>query len=633
MKYTLIILIVTTYLISSGLSQNYLVPQPEIIRGTSYNRITRTLTENEIDRKLFSKQGASEWVRIAAMSGGTEDHGFSVALTTDPGWHRIVYADYDRWIKSYGDNAGDTQFNQPNGIARARLAQKPFIGSFITYTMPIYVADSGNDRVVELTMTMQYASTLDFHSVELQYRREFTGIGSSAGPLKYPIDVAYQSVGTSTNPDAGNLWVTDTGNHRVVRIRLSDGSITGTYGSYGSGEGKFIYPSRLAVEKDGIGAAVYVVDNGNQRLVKIKPVEQQNDDKTNGVLIGWSWLLEKPFNGRFYYGLYDDPYGCPWAVDELNHAIVRFDHNLNELFYHGDYGVGQTVNKLNRPVDIYRFKRNIFENGVQTIQETDISQVTEEWSSGSGQLKFLSQPRMVNNTFSYTHIFEGGGGGGGPRLNRNIGNSPMIPCNLTGWFGTDFSFKTTDSGRITAKIFDDNDTRIVKTICDNKLYQPGQVNLTWDGYDDMTRDIYARCDYLIRITFKSIYGYPNDFTNLFPISIGSGNSPLPKSSLAATGNIPEKFEVFPNYPNPFNSTTHIRYQLPERGTVKLTIYNVLGQQVKTLVNENQEPGSYTVAWQGVNDVGVVVGSGVYFYVTIFTGKQKQQLIQKMLYLK
>ena len=315
---------------------------------------------------------------------------------------------------------------------------------------------------------------------------------------------------------------------------------------------------------------------------------------------------------------------------------MRFDHNLNELFYHGDYGVGQTTNKLNRPVDIYRFKRNIFENGVQTIQETDISHITEEWSSGSGQLKFLSQPRMVNNTFSHTHIYEGGGSGGRPpRPKQDKGNILLIPQPPANWFGTDFSFKITDIGRITAKIWNHDDTRVVKTICQNKLFQTGQVNLSWDGYDEVTEMKYDRCNYHLRITFKSIYGYPHDFRNLFAINIPncSGRSPLPKSNLT-TGNIPEKFEVFPNYPNPFNSTTHIRYQLPERGKVKITIYNVLGQQVKTLVNEAQEPGTYTAAWQGVNDAGVVVGSGVYFYVVKFGSKKLlQSSTQKLLLLK
>jgi hypothetical protein len=77
--------------------------------------------------------------------------------------------------------------------------------------------------------------------------------------------------------------------------------------------------------------------------------------------------------------------------------------------------------------------------------------------------------------------------------------------------------------------------------------------------------------------------------------------------------LPTTYDVAQNYPNPFNPTTTIKYQLPQASHVKLVIYNVLGQRVRTLVNQKMQPGFYQVVWDGRNDQGVQVSSGIYIY--------------------
>ncbi len=73
------------------------------------------------------------------------------------------------------------------------------------------------------------------------------------------------------------------------------------------------------------------------------------------------------------------------------------------------------------------------------------------------------------------------------------------------------------------------------------------------------------------------------------------------------------FELAQNYPNPFNPSTTIRYTLSESGKVSLKIYNTLGQEVRALVNAAQNAGQQTVKWDGKNNSGQAVGSGVYLY--------------------
>jgi flagellar hook assembly protein FlgD len=77
--------------------------------------------------------------------------------------------------------------------------------------------------------------------------------------------------------------------------------------------------------------------------------------------------------------------------------------------------------------------------------------------------------------------------------------------------------------------------------------------------------------------------------------------------------LPTTFAISQNYPNPFNPTTSIKYQLPQTSDVRLLIYNVLGQKVRTLVNNQIEAGYHSVIWDGRNDEGNAVASGVYIY--------------------
>jgi hypothetical protein len=77
--------------------------------------------------------------------------------------------------------------------------------------------------------------------------------------------------------------------------------------------------------------------------------------------------------------------------------------------------------------------------------------------------------------------------------------------------------------------------------------------------------------------------------------------------------LPDAFVLAQNYPNPFNPTTTIAYGVPDRSQVQIEIFNVLGQAVRTLVNETKAAGRYEVIWDCTDNVGRAVVSGVYFY--------------------
>lgn len=132
------------------------------------------------------------------------------------------------------------------------------------------------------------------------------------------------------------------------------------------------------------------------------------------------------------------------------------------------------------------------------------------------------------------------------------------------------------------------------------------ITLTWElnpengiNYsfinDSGTGKISASLDKLSQLTFYNLNG------NMIKLSAMAND----RNGLS---NIPLKFDLHQNYPNPFNPVTTIKYDIIKVQDVKVTIYDILGREVKTLVNDQQHPGSYTIKWDASN-----VSSGVYFY--------------------
>jgi hypothetical protein len=94
--------------------------------------------------------------------------------------------------------------------------------------------------------------------------------------------------------------------------------------------------------------------------------------------------------------------------------------------------------------------------------------------------------------------------------------------------------------------------------------------------------------------------------------------------------IPEQFALLQNYPNPFNPVTTIQFIIPATGKVEVKIYNLNGSLVRELFTGEKEVGEYSYQWDGKDDRGITIASGVYFYSVQFNNSQ---LTKKMIYLK
>ena len=107
--------------------------------------------------------------------------------------------------------------------------------------------------------------------------------------------------------------------------------------------------------------------------------------------------------------------------------------------------------------------------------------------------------------------------------------------------------------------------------------------------------------------------FPDGSPQWISMSPTPGSSNIQDLSTLNDVTIPIQYFLYPNYPNPFNPNTSFVYDLPRHSQVKVSIYNTLGREIKTLVNRKQNNGSYTVRWDGRDKYGNEVSTGVYLY--------------------
>ncbi len=188
-------------------------------------------------------------------------------------------------------------------------------------------------------------------------------------------------------------------------------------------------------------------------------------------------------------------------------------------------------------------------------------------------------------------------------------------------------FKDSDE-YLTQLILEDSTARLEWEIEVKTNLKNGIINLKWELPElyPKERDLIIHDNYLetdVNMLETSAYeilseNYPDsirsnvDNTTVYSFKIVSSmkNDEEPDEA----GLIPDRFYLEQNYPNPFNSNTTIEYGLPEESHITVKIYNILGQHIKTLVNEEKPAGRYNVRWDGTNTSNIPVSSGMYIYV-------------------
>lgn len=184
-------------------------------------------------------------------------------------------------------------------------------------------------------------------------------------------------------------------------------------------------------------------------------------------------------------------------------------------------------------------------------------------------------------------------------------------------------------------LFIDEECKGAAVIKDGEI----QLNAYITNSDDLSDDL-KEVEFRLYFPAKSASSTVTEYA-VFNMQTGVYESKTAKVSdfkgflrvqLTKTGEIPPPAatQLFQNYPNPFNPLTSIKYDLAENSRVRMEIYNVKGQLVKTLLNQDMLAGTHSVIWDGNDDKGRAVSSGVYFYRMTMPNKV---LTNKMLLLK
>lgn len=128
----------------------------------------------------------------------------------------------------------------------------------------------------------------------------------------------------------------------------------------------------------------------------------------------------------------------------------------------------------------------------------------------------------------------------------------------------------------------------------------------------------------------------SNFSNMVSIKVNAGGSPL-KQLVGSYGlALPKEFALSQNYPNPFNPATAFKYELPEDSFVELIIYDILGGEIRTLINSNQKAGFKNVMWDGKEKGGNYVSTGIYIYqfsANSLESAKKYHKTMKMVFLR
>jgi hypothetical protein len=372
--------------------------------------------------------------------------------------------------------------------------------------------------------------------------------------LARPYGVAFSDGGTPFDNGDDHLYIANTGRNEVRAYTLTDqgARFSHAIGDLGSGEGRFAGPMAITVGRhDGAHTNdVYVSDAHNGRIVQLRD---------NGG--SFVWQNEKRGLG-LVTSLDTDAFGNVYAAAPQTASVTKLAPGLVLL---ASYQSG-----IERPRAFHIVFDDVRDhrNGSERFGGRGSGVVVEEWNGQHGI-------RMLNLGVDITHASA----------------SKEAAVNLS----------LTDRATVTADLVDANGALIARH--DAGVLDAGNNTVAFASADYINR--WNAGDYRVVLRARSTYAHGAESSVEVPVKLTSGGSP----------DLPDRLTLMGNTPNPFNPMTTIRFVVPAgpRRDHTLRIYDVAGRLVRELSSGSIEPGVHDVRWDGTDDRGTQVSSGVYLY--------------------
>jgi len=385
--------------------------------------------------------------------------------------------------------------------------------------------------------------------------------------LSQPYDVAYSDGGTPFDNGDDCLYVANSGMNEVRRYGLADGNakLTDSIGELGSGSGFFAGPMAVtAGRRDGVhNGDVYVSDAHNSRVVRLQDA--------GGSLV---WAGSVPHKLGVITSLDTDHWGNVYAAAPQIGTVTKFTAALAPLASYVD---------IKRPRSFHVPFANVTDHrtGKRSRAGQGSGVLVEEWGGESG-LRMVSLGVEMNNA--------------AVRSDASV------------------SITLTDHAAVTAQITDPR-TGIVIARHDAGVLAAGSQTIRFSETDYVAA--WNRGEYAMTVRANSTYDQNATSEVALSFEMESAGSPT----------LPAKLTSLGNTPNPFNPSTTIRFMVPSgpNRDFNFRVYDVRGRLVRRLASGQISAGLQEVPWDGRNDNGDSVSSGVYLYrVDVgqerFTGK-------------
>lgn len=617
-------------------------------------QLSRQVTRQTLDRELFGapEKSASFYTATYSRTAPYVTASY-IQLVTDPSWNRILYGSLDRWIKAYDDLKGPSAiavdadgrvFVAESGRQRVAVLQltPDAEDSELTYRFEIPALNNPldiahNDNGTPLSVADDYLYVID--GAENKIAKLALGANSADLIATYE-DFQFPSAILSGRWEGSNtrwFYVIDKVGKRL-RVFEDTGSELLEIATVKGGHDQYF----SALKADHFGN-IYVVDNVHSRLFKytadLTLLDASEADNYQGLA-----SVEIPFGkitveaeGTYWAG-YDQLFSLErWSENSgvqrrvlgasIKDAGFRSDDDISQVA--SDFTLtdasdleilitdanGKTVRTL-QPGRMSAGSQSVTwqrrdNDGRQVAPGTYRYRITahspyREAAVSLGASFYLPLYYHIDGSNDDRFLLQGSKRTWGTAASQSVHEDPrQLVYQFTG-----LNPQSEYALNLEAIAGDgEHRAQVVRAANGDIIAQlDAGENVAETGYITLEKAWYA--DGRLRITIENENGGSAVISQLWLKETGVGLVVTPAGD---NGEIPTTLALDQNYPNPFNPDTQIRFQLPADATVKLEIFNVLGQRVRLLASDNYAAGYHTLRWDGRNESGLSTASGIYVY--------------------